>query len=62
MRQLTHLAWDEGVIYQAMMEVLGSDIKLKTTKTFCGKRVSLRFIDNTDYTCLKCLEAKNKEK
>lgn len=58
---MKHLAWDEGVIDAAMREVLGCTFAPKTTKTYCGKRVTYVRIDNSHYNCPACKEAKRKE-
>jgi hypothetical protein len=55
---MKHLAWDEGVIDQVFVKAFGpSVIKFvgsKTTKTFCGKRVSSSQIDNKNFSCPDC--------
>lgn len=51
---MKHLAWDEGIINAAIVEVTGLDFSQDSTKTFCGKRVKMSHIDNKNYDCPRC--------
>ncbi len=59
---MTHKAWDDGAIAASFRDVLGIDIGQKTTKTRCGKRVSMRHIDNVEPTCGACLTEPERER
>jgi len=47
---VSHIAWDYGVLD----ETLGTYRYQKQTKTQCGKRVSVRLINNGHPTCPEC--------
>ncbi len=54
MDKITHVAWDQGVIDRSFDQVFGSHLVQKSSKTMCGIRVSLAFIDNHQATCDRC--------
>lgn len=62
---MIHQAWDNGAILDGMAEVLGEGIRsicaTKTTKTKCGRRVSIALIGNGLATCAECNAAMVKE-
>ena len=55
---MVHEAWDSGSIADGFAEVFGEGIRSiianKTTKTLCGKRVSMDKISNGHATCEAC--------
>lgn len=57
--RITHVAWDYGVVNEAVSEVLKVPIETvqsKTTQTLCGRRVGPELIDNDNPICQKCIE------
>ncbi len=54
MDKITHVAWDQGIIDKSFDQVFGSHLQQKSSKTMCGIRVSLAFIDNHQATCDRC--------
>lgn len=52
---MSHLAWDRGVIADAMKQVIGCAPAQKTTKTYCGLRVPTAQIDEQHPTCDRCI-------
>jgi len=53
---MNHMPWDNGTIDAAMKQVLGIGSVNKTTKTRCGKRVSISQANyNQPITCSACL-------
>ncbi len=63
MEKVNHIAWDDGVIGQAIEEIIGIPpiYYQKTTKTRCGKRVKLERVDNAAPTCPACIKHRDEE-
>lgn len=61
----THLAWDSGVINNALDAVFypgaHKHIAAKTTKTKCGRTVPSAQIDNRHFRCASCQAVVNHE-
>lgn len=51
---VSHLAWDEGILTEAIESVLGVKLQQKSSKTMCGIRVPMKLINNKGYTCAAC--------
>ncbi len=57
---MKHLAWDEGSVHAALGDVFGEGVRRwlddqqKTSKTYCGIRVSMTKIDNDHFDCPAC--------
>lgn len=53
-----HQAWDDGAIVDGFVQVFGEEVRpliaIKTTKTKCGRRVSIDQISNGHATCFLC--------
>lgn len=63
---MKHVAWDKGACRDAFTDVFGSAfvndvLKQKTSKTLCGKRVSMSAIDNQTTDCPNCLAELKRE-
>lgn len=60
MDEIKHISWDLGVL-ESVCTALGVPYDIKTTKTFCDKRVPYRKIDNDSPTCQACITEQQAE-
>jgi hypothetical protein len=63
---LTHTAWDDLAIHDALVDVFGQPfvdavLAQNTTKTACGRRVSMSRIVRQNPTCPQCGETSFQE-
>ena len=64
MKKVGHIAWDDGVVGEAIEEVTGIPPLLyqKTTKTRCGKQVKLERVNNKNPSCPDCVRDRDDER